>query len=281
MENYTSSTSSTSSMCDSYKYTLNGINHEIPLHTNLQIRQKPLSNKILISQKYLLKYIHDLFQIHSIDYFLINQSLLGIHLFKGIHIFQPFAEICIGHNHLNKFLKIKKEIEKDDFIIQELPTHFILSTSLFSKNPDTQLFIYILRNENNENNDDSQNENIYSHFLYNNQKIYHNMFDLFPLQQLPFEEFQLFTPRRIEKTLQNCSINLHLIQFIDSTPNQTQSLNKYKNNNTNTNNTKRHIIETPITSQESSTSSTSSTISSLFQMSEDIIHKIKQQFNEN
>ncbi len=270
-----------SSLCDTYKYTLNGINHEIPLHTNLQIRQKPLSNKILISQKYLLKYIHDLFDIHSIEYFLINHSLLGYHIFKGIHIFQPFAEICIGHHHLSKFLKIKNEIINDDFIIQELPNFFILSTTLFSKNPDTKLYIYILQNNiNDQNESENENENTYSHFLYNNQKIYHNMFDIFPIQSLPFEEFHLKIPKKIENVLQNCNINLHLIQF--------ENNNNNNNNNETSNITTKHkinknrqIIETPTQQTTSNNNTNESPISTLFQISENIIHKIKQQFNDN
>ena len=44
-------------MNDKYNYSLNGIEHEIILNDCLKIDQKPINEKILVSNKYLIKYI--------------------------------------------------------------------------------------------------------------------------------------------------------------------------------------------------------------------------------
>jgi hypothetical protein len=62
-------------MKDKYNYSLNGIEHEIILNHTLKIDQKPLNEKILVSNKYLMKYINDLPDLHKykkIDYTLFN-----------------------------------------------------------------------------------------------------------------------------------------------------------------------------------------------------------------
>ena len=41
---------------DKYNYSLNGIEHEITLNHTLKIEQKPINEKILVSNKYILKY---------------------------------------------------------------------------------------------------------------------------------------------------------------------------------------------------------------------------------
>ena len=72
---------------DKYNYSLNGIEHEITLNHNLKIDQKPINEKILVSNKYILKYINDLFDFHSIEYCLVSHALLGVYIFNGINIF--------------------------------------------------------------------------------------------------------------------------------------------------------------------------------------------------
>ena len=130
---------------DKYNYTLNGIQHQIPLQSNLLIQKKPLDEKILISLKFLIKYIHDLFLFHQIDYFLLSHTLLGLYIFKGIHIFHPQLEIGISSNHLYKLNKIKDEIIQDDFHFDNssLP-HFITISSSFFKYTTVSITIYII-----------------------------------------------------------------------------------------------------------------------------------------
>ena len=87
---------------DKYNYNLNGIEHEIILNHTLKIDQQPLNNKILVSNKYMIKYINDLFDYNSIEYCFINNTLLGVYIFNGVNIFNGNIELCISESNLLK-----------------------------------------------------------------------------------------------------------------------------------------------------------------------------------
>lgn len=196
--------SSTFHYGDTFNYTLNGIAHEIPLLSHIQIQQKPLDDKLLISQKFLLKYIHDLFEVHSIDYFLIQHSLLGYYVFQGIHIFYPSIQICINEHHKQKLQKRKDEILSDHFDFDEFDDHFIISSSFFSKS-NVQAFIYILKT-------DPDHPQELSHSIQH-EKYHHKLYDIYPLQKVKYEEFEVFIPHKINTVLENYHFHLQFIQF--------------------------------------------------------------------
>ncbi len=191
-------------MNDSYKYILNGVEHEIPSQHHIVIQQNPLSETILISQKYILKYFHDWMQIHEMEYFITHHTLLGHTIFQGIHIFQPFIEVSIPQHHFEKIIKMKNVFQKDDFILQEFPHHLILSSSFFSRQ-HIQLMIYSLNPFSS-----TQYEIIYPE---NQQKHTFDLYDIYPLQISNYEDFQVFTPHKPTSILQNAHFNLHFIQF--------------------------------------------------------------------
>ena len=90
-------------MKDIYNYSLNGVYHEIELNNKIKIIDKPKNEINLYSQKLLLKYIHDLFEIYKIDYFISNHTLLGYKIFNGIHIFKNYIEITILNIYFQKY----------------------------------------------------------------------------------------------------------------------------------------------------------------------------------
>ena len=211
-------------MNDSYKYILNGIQHEIPTQSHISIQQKPLSEKILISQKYILKYFHDWMELHEMEYFITHHTLLGHQIFQGIHIFHPYCEVCVPSHHFQKLAKMKSEFEKDEFTLIEHPHHMILSSTFFSKHP-IQLFIYSLISHSTT-----------FEIQYPKKKTF-DLYDIYPLQKSEYEEFSLFIPHKPNSILKNADFNLHFIQF--------------KENNL-LQNPKREIIEEPDVSSISS-----------------------------
>ncbi len=218
---------------DSFNYTLNGISHEIPIHSNLIIHQNPLQDKLLISQKFILKYIHDFLQFHSIDYFIIHNTLLGYHLFQGIHIFYPTIEICLNQHHLPKFIKLKEEIIRDGFTFHESQHHIILSSSFFQKS-NVELIIHILYS----NEDELQ---LY-HFQYPEKtKINHLLYDIYPLQNVKYEEFNVSVPNKITKVLENCQFNLNFIQFKNSNQKKREIIQNDDTTSTTSNSTLENI----------------------------------------
>lgn len=191
---------------DKYNYTLNGIQHQIPLQSNLLIQKKPLDEKILISLKFLIKYIHDLFDYHHIDYFLLSHTLLGLYIFKGIHIFHPHLEIGISSNHLYKLNKLKDEMIQDDFLYDNssLP-HFITISSSFFKQTSVSITIYIIYQ-----NEDDKKELFHHH---ENKKIIHELYDIYPIEKTKFEEFEVCVPKKIENVLTHYSFHLQFLHF--------------------------------------------------------------------
>ena len=60
---------------NNYNYILNGISHEININSSIKIQSYPLDEKKLLSNKFMIKIINDLFEYLSIDYCIINKTL--------------------------------------------------------------------------------------------------------------------------------------------------------------------------------------------------------------
>jgi hypothetical protein len=189
---------------DKYNYSLNGIEHEIILNHSIKIDQNPVNEKILVSNKYLIKYINDLFQYHSIDYCFLNNSLLGIYVFNGINIFNQSIEICTLDSNFIKLKKIEDEILKDDFKIEFNEKNIKISTSFFDK-IKVHLYIYPLENE--------MNSDKLTYFTYDNKYIVHEFYDIFPIKKHKFEEFEISIPNKIDKVLIQYNFDLNYIAF--------------------------------------------------------------------
>lgn len=189
-------------LTDKYNYALNGIEHEIILNHTLKIDQKPINEKILVSNKYMLKYINDLFDYHSIEYSLVGNSLLGVYIFNGINIFNPTLEICTSDNNFFKIKKIEEDIKNDGFDIYLNDKIIKISTIFFDKIKIT-IHIYLLQLE-----DDSL-----KYMLYDSKLISHEFYDIYPIKKSKFEEFEVSTPNKIEKVLEAYNFNLNYISF--------------------------------------------------------------------
>lgn len=188
---------------DKYNYVLNGVEHEIILNNNLVINKEPIDEKILISNKYLIKYINDLFDYHNIEYFIINTTLLGLYIFNGINIFDSKIEICILNINSIKLKKIKNDIINDDFNIIFNENNIIISTVFFD-NIKTNINIYLIEN-------DCDNDII--KYNINNKLYIHNFSDIFPIKKEKFEEFYISVPNKIENILLSFNYNLKYIIF--------------------------------------------------------------------
>ena len=191
-------------MKDKYNYSLNGIEHEITLTHNLKIDQKPINEKILVSNKYLIKYINDLFDYHSIEYCLVGDSLLGVHIFNGINIFNQKLEICTLDNSFYKIKKIEDEIKEDGFDIY-FSDNYIKISSIFFDRLKTVIYIYPITN--NDVND------LLNYVNIDNKEIIHEFYDIFPIKKNKFEEFEISVPNKIDKVLESYNFNLHYINF--------------------------------------------------------------------
>ena len=91
---------------NNYNYILNGIPHEVNINSSIKIKSDPLEEKKLLSNKFMIKILNDLFLYLSIDYCIINQTLLGHKIFKGINIFEEDLHAK------NKKAKLTSNIEK-------------------------------------------------------------------------------------------------------------------------------------------------------------------------
>ena len=178
---------------DKYNYSLNGIEHEIILNDKIKIEQKPINEKILISNKYMIKYINDLFDYNSIEYSFISDSLLGIYIFNGINIFNSKIEICTLDTNFYKIKKLEDEIKKDDFNIYFNEKSIKISTVFFD-NVKTHIYIYPLVN-------DTIND-LLNYVTIDNLLISHHFYDIFPIKKTIFEEFQVSAPNKVEKVLE-------------------------------------------------------------------------------
>ena len=202
---------------NNYNYKLNGIEHEIILNNNLKIDQKPLNEKILVSNKYMLKYINDLFDYYSIEFCLLNNTLLGLYIFNGINIFNSTLEIGITENNIHKIKKIENNIKNNDFNIL-FNDNYIKISSIFLDKIKTTIYIYLLKS-NNES-DLIEYKNI------DNNIINYEFYDIFPIKKQKFEEFEISSPNKIEKVLIAHNFNLNYIIF--TTKNIQNNSNKKK-----------------------------------------------------
>jgi len=192
-------------LSDKYNYTLNGIEHEIILNNSIKIDKAPLNDKILVSNKYMIKYINDLLDYHSIDYCFVGQSLLGIYIFKGINIFNPLLEICTSDIHFFKLKKLENEIKNDGFEIFFNDNNNIKISTIFFDNIKTNIYIYPLENQ--------LNSDVLKYNTIHNKSILHEFYDIYNIKKMDFEEFKVSVPNKIEKVLETYDFNLDYIIF--------------------------------------------------------------------
>lgn len=219
---------------EKFNYALNGIEHEIILNHTLKIDQKPINEKTLVSNKYLIKYINDLFEYHSIEYAIINNSLLGIYIFNGINIFNSNLELCTQDNNFFKIRKLENEIKNDGFDIIFYDNYIKIST-IFFDNIKSTLNIYSITSDSNEEND------LLNYLTADNKIISHQFYDIFPIKKNKFEEFEVSIPNKIENVLESSGFNLNYIVFSKKKDNKKiieeveakQSLNKIIKENIN------------------------------------------------
>ena len=210
---------------DYFHYTLNGIEHHIIRNTTNRIIEKtPLDNQLLISQKCLLKYIHDFFTYKSIDYFISNHTLFGYHLFQGIHIYHPYLEICIPYHSYQILIHHKDEIIEDGFEWKEEDEYICIENVFFDKKK-VKCYLYKLSSPEESFSDVSH---IYFENIKTNQKktISYNLYDIYPLTKKRYEEFEIYCPKKINEILEKENFNLEYICFRDM-PNENDSLSSF------------------------------------------------------
>ena len=198
-------------MKDIYNYSLNGVYHEIELNNKIKIIDKPKNEINLYSQKLLLKYIHDLFEIYKIDYFISNHTLLGYKIFNGIHIFKNYIELTILDTYIDKIDKIKQKIIDDEFTIL-ITENYIKVSTIFMNECTVSMFIYILKQDINQ---DKLITNI------KNKNYYHNFYDIYPLHKKEYEDIHVYVPNKIEKVLNNYDIKMENIIFTNTNDDDT------------------------------------------------------------
>lgn len=200
---------------DQYHYSLNNVFHTIT-HPGVVIEPSlllHLNEKIFLSQKYILKYIHDLCVYHQIDYAIYHKTLLGAKLFKGVHIFHPYVEIVMMYRN---FDDLQKELKKDGFQIDFHSKYLMVLSSTFFEKIQIKAFIYFLHLH--------ENDLLYhiSPRLVENTKKYKDLLQhkeefhlsfipfhhLFPFQTVLYEDFTVSIPKESDKILDI----LHLLQ---------------------------------------------------------------------
>jgi hypothetical protein len=186
---------------NNYNYILNGITHEIPLNSNIKIRVDPINEEQLISNKFMIKFIVDLFDYHNIDYFLLGDALLGFKIFNGINLFSNKIELGIIKNNLIKLQKLEQYLIDNDFNIFYFE-HFIIIKSIFFNEMNIYAIIYLLENDK-------------KLFLKNekNDFIFFDFYQIFPLNKVAFEEFTVYVPNKIDDVLNSYNINYNNIIF--------------------------------------------------------------------
>lgn len=189
---------------DKYNYVLNGIEHEIILNHRIKIDQKPVTDIILVSNKYIIKYINDILDYHNIDYCLVSSALLGVYIFNGINIFNQKLEVVTSDSNFFKLKKLEDEIKNDGFNIEFNEKHIMIST-IFFNNLKTVLYIYPLTKD--------INSDILKYTTIENKLIEHEFYDIFPIKKIKFEEFEVSIPNKINQVLESYNFNLNYICF--------------------------------------------------------------------
>ena len=200
---------------DSYRYTLNGVYHEICNPNSSSMRKLDISSlrsreKHLVSQKFLLKYLHDLFEHHQIDYTIFHETLRGQSIFQGIHIFEKKIEICMMYRPLQTLLG--QDLLRDGFFLDfESPYFAVISTQFFDL-ITVKAYIYFFRRDL-----ENTSQIITIHPLYLSRFKRYTDLDLsltplhsdrdykilslplstiFPPQRAPFEDFEVYLPHK-------------------------------------------------------------------------------------
>lgn len=241
---------------DSYHYTLNNVYHDISKN-NIMIKSNLLSHideKELMSQKYLLKYLHDFFTYHNIDYSIFNNTLLGYDLFEGLHIFYHQIECIMMYRNFEEF---SKELINDGFHIDFMSQYLCVISSSFINKIQVKAFIYFIHNG---------DESLYflSPFYVNECKKYKDLLKekeayhlkfvsfniIFPCKKVKYEDFEVFIPNKIKELLQIVELKKDTYLF-----DETYTLKKILKNNRDTigmgdinendseNYTKNHILK--------------------------------------
>ena len=221
---------------NNYNYILNGITHEIPLDSNIKIRIDPINEEILISNKFMIKFISDLFEYNNIDYFLLGDTLLGIKIFSGINLFSNKIQFGIIKNNLIQLKKIEQYLIDNEFYIYYFE-NFIIIKSVFFNDTNIYAIIYLLENDK-------------KLFLKNekNEFIFFDFYEIFPLQKIKIEEFTIYVPNKIESVLTSSTIyyeNITFNKIIGCDLNKLIEINNNKNDNISINkkyNNKKIII---------------------------------------
>lgn len=190
-------------MNNNYNYILNGISHKINIDSNIKIQSEPLEEKKLLSNKFILKIINDLLEYLNIDYCLINKTLLGQKIFKGVNIFEDNIEIIIQKNNIKKILKEEEYLKNNNIFLKIIEDKYIIfETSMFN-NIDVKCYLYLYNEENNK---------IY--FLDNKNILYNfDFYDIYPIKKDIYEEFNVSIPNKIDTVLINCNLNLNFLHF--------------------------------------------------------------------
>lgn len=159
-----------------------------------------------MSQKYLLKYLHDFFTYHNIDYSIFYNTLLGYDLFEGLHIFYHQIELIMMYRNFEEF---SKELINDGFHIDFMSKYICIISSSFMNKIQVKTFIYFIHNG-----DDSL---YFLSPLYVNQckkykdllkekESYHLKFislnQIFPCKKVKYEDFEIFIPNKSEQILE-------------------------------------------------------------------------------
>jgi hypothetical protein len=186
---------------NNYNYILNGITHEIPLDSNIKIRIDPINEETLISNKFMIKFISDLFEYNNIDYFLLGDTLLGIKVFSGINLFSNKIQFGIIKNNLIQLKKIEQYLIDNDFYIYYFE-NFIIINSVFFNDTNTYAIIYLVENDK-------------KLFLKTEKDefIFFDFYEIFPLQKTKIEEFTIYVPNKIESVLTSSNIYYENITF--------------------------------------------------------------------
>ncbi len=176
-----------------------------------------INEKELMSQKYLLKYLHDFFIFHNIDYSIFYNTLLGYHLFQGLHIFYHQIELIMMYRDFQEF---SKELINDGFHIDFTSQYLCVISSSFINKIQVKAFIYFIHNG---------NDSLYFLSpLYVNQckkykdllkekETYHLKFvllnQIFPCKKVNYEDFEIYIPNKMYELLEIIELKKNIYTF--------------------------------------------------------------------
>lgn len=187
---------------NNYNYILNGISHEIEIKSNIKIKQNPLDEIILISNKFMIKFINDLFDYYSIEYSLMGNALVGCEIFNGINIFKNDIELITLKNNKLKIKNLEEYLINNNFNINIFEDYIEINTIFFS-NYKSSVIIYLL---------DNSRKNLV--MIKNKNNIFNfDLYDIFPIKKKIFEEYEVSVPNKINELLKKYLIDINTITF--------------------------------------------------------------------